>query len=96
MHQTRTRLVWPPPVGARVHLDTGHPHNSWSGEVRAVVDDDYAVIKRWLKHKRWHHYEILERLTVDTFNAPRNVTDNYPDFGFWIGPLPRRLCNDRC
>lgn len=79
------RLVWPPKVGSRVHLNSGHEHNSWSGEVRAVVDEDYAVIKRWLKHKGWHRYEILERLTVETFN--RNKDDDR--FGFFEGPLPK-------
>jgi hypothetical protein len=66
-------LVWPPVVGKRICFDTGHEHNSWSGEVRAIVDDDYAVIRRWRKHKGWHTYEILERLNVEIYNeyAPR-------------------------
>lgn len=80
----RKPLVWPPKVGERIHLDTGHDHNSWSAEVRAVVDDDYAVVKRWRKHKGWHVYEILDRLHVEVFNKNGEVPM------FYFGPLPKR------
>lgn len=79
---SRKPLVWPPKVGARICLDTGHAHNSWSAEVRAVVDDDYAVVKRWRKHKGWHTYEILDRLHVETFNRDQPM--------FFEGALPRK------
>lgn len=82
---TRKRLVWPPKVGQRIHRDSGHDHTSWSAEVRAVVDDDYAVLKRWRKHKGWHVYEIIDRLDVETWNRERSSTT-----GFFVGPLPKR------
>lgn len=81
--RVRKPLVWPPKVGQRISLDTGHEQNSYSVEVRAIVDDDYAVVVRWLPHKRWHRYSILDRLEVETFN--REVPP------MWFeGPLPRR------
>jgi hypothetical protein len=84
----RRLLIWPPKVGTRIHRDSGHDHTSWSGEVRAIVDDDYAVIKRWRKHKGWHTYEIVDRLEVETWNKDR---DRNPEVGFFEGPLPKRL-----
>lgn len=68
MSALRKPLTWPPRIGTRICLDTGYAHSSWSGEVRAVVDEDFAVIKRWRKHKGRHTYEVLDRLTVETFN----------------------------
>jgi hypothetical protein len=70
-----------------VHLDTGFPGNSWSAEVRAVVDGDYAVIKRWRKHKGWFGYFILDRLEVQTWNERKDTEE---DKGFFLGPLPKR------
>lgn len=65
----RKVLAWPPVVGQRVCLDLGDRlHGSWSGEVRAIVDDDFAVVKRWRAHKGWYVYEILDRLTVEVWN----------------------------
>ena len=79
----RSPLLWPPKVGARIHFDTGHAHNSWSGEVRAVVDDDYAVVKRWRPHKGWHTYEVLDRLMVEGMNRDGKVW-------YYVGSLPKR------
>jgi hypothetical protein len=77
----RKPLTWPPKVGHRICLDSGHEHTSWSAEVRAIVDEDYAVIKRWRAHKGWHVYEVLDRLQVETFNSRQAM--------FFEGPLPR-------
>ena len=79
----RSRLVWPPKVGQRIHFDTGHDHNSWSGEVRAVVDDDYAMVKRWRKHKGWFHYFVVDSLDVTVYG-------DSAEHGYFVGPLPRR------
>lgn len=80
----RQSLVWPPKVGQRIYFDTGHKHNSWSAEVRAIVDDDYAVVKRWRKRKGWHTYEVLDRLGVEAFNeSPRGPR-------YFVGSLPRK------
>jgi hypothetical protein len=78
---SRRPLIWPPKVGERIHFDVGHAHRAWSGEVRAIVDEDVAVVKRWRKHKGWHVYEILERIDVEIGNemGPR----------YFLGPLPR-------
>lgn len=68
--RARKALVWPPVVGQRICLDLGDPvYGSWSGEVRAIVDDDFAVVKRWRPRKGWHVYEILDRITVELWNA---------------------------
>jgi hypothetical protein len=55
-------MTWPPKVGQRMCKDTGFADTSWSGEVRAVVDDEVAIVRRWLRHKQWHRYEVLDRL----------------------------------
>jgi hypothetical protein len=70
MAKTKERkpLAWPPKVGKRICFDTGHAHNSWSGEVRAVVDDDVAIVRYWRKHKGWHSYRIVEKLDVEIMN----------------------------
>lgn len=84
----RVRLVWPPKVGQRIHLDTGHPHNSWSAEVRAIVDGDYAVIRRWQKHKGWHRYGIIDSLDVSVWGDDATR-------GYFVGPLPKRPSDGR-
>lgn len=79
----RRPLVWPPKIGSRICHDTRHEINSWSGEVRAIVDGDYAVVRRWLRRKRYHRYEIVERMFVEAFNATARPA-------YFEGPLPRR------
>lgn len=37
---------WPPELGRSVHLNTGSALTSWTGEVRALVDAEVAVIIR--------------------------------------------------
>lgn len=82
MKQRKT-LAWPPRVGARICLDTGFASSSWSAEVRAIVDERVAIVKRWRKHKGWHTYEVLERQLVEVFNRdPAKPM-------FFEGPLPR-------
>ena len=80
--KAREVLTWPPKVGSRFCRDYGPGNqNNYSAEVRAVVDDDYAVVKRWRKHKGWHVYEILDRQTLEVFNRDAKC--------FFVGPLPR-------
>jgi hypothetical protein len=46
-----------------VHLNTGFAHTSWSGEVRAVlIEDRVAVVRRWLTHKRYWAWVVLDEL----------------------------------
>ena len=80
----RSPLVWPPKVGQRIHFDVGFPGRAWTGEVRAIVDNDVAVVKRWRPHRGWHTYEILERLDVEIAN--RELSEPR----YFVGPLPRR------
>lgn len=53
-----------PAIGARIHYDPWegsigprHPQ-AWSGEVRAIVDDEYMVVRRWLRTKQRWEYEV--------------------------------------
>ena len=79
----RKPLTWPPKVGARFCLDYGAANlNNYTAEVRAIVDDDYAVVRRWRPRKGWHTYEILSRMTVEVFNESKPV--------FWLGSMPKR------
>lgn len=57
----RKKLSWPPEIGKRICRDTGWAHNSWSGEVRAIVDEEYAVVKRWVSRWKSWRYVIVER-----------------------------------
>ncbi len=58
-------VTWPPKVGSRIHHNSGHRSTSWSGEVRAVLEEDEIfVVRKWLKHKGWHRYECLERFEI--------------------------------
>ena len=81
---SRRPLVWPPKVGQRICLDTGYPYNSWSGEVRAIVDRDHAVVRRQRRGKQpgWMFYDLVNRLQVETFNRDRPR--------FFVGGLRRR------
>lgn len=45
----------PKKLPARVHHDTGHVDTSWSGELRAVVDGEQLVIRRW-SGNRWRYF----------------------------------------
>lgn len=65
-----------PSIGQRVHLDSGHVGTSWSGEVRAIVDDEQIVIRRWKARGRWVYF----------------IEWRYSWELGWIkgGPLPRR------
>jgi len=49
-----------PKIGARLHYDTGHASNSWTGTLRAVVDDDQIVIRIWTAHGGWV-YRVYDR-----------------------------------
>lgn len=68
-----------PAVGMKIHFDPsdGEPNiNAWSGEVRALVDDEFIVVRRWFWHKKYWHYFIDHRWWWDT--------------GKWkVGPLPK-------
>jgi hypothetical protein len=71
----RTRPL-PKKLPARVHLDTGCAHTSWSGELRAVVDREQLVIRRWRPGHGWRYF----------------IECRYGGEQEWIklGPLPRK------
>lgn len=43
----------PEQLPARVHFDSGHAGTSWTGELRAVVDDEQLVVRVWGPRKGW-------------------------------------------
>ncbi len=45
----------PSKLPCRVHHDSGYPHTSWSGELRAVVDGDQLVVRVWSPRKGWRY-----------------------------------------
>ena len=71
-------VEWPPAIGARIHYNSGGWYSSWTAEVRAVVDDDVAVIfKTQVGHSFW---ALLTKLEVDVWRDKLHM-----------GPLPRAL-----
>lgn len=86
----RKPLEWPPKVGARICLDTGYGWTSWSGEVRAIVDDDYAVVRKYLQAKSRSVYVILDRIEVEVFNSNERSGVRYFD-----GPLRKSTIETR-
>lgn len=71
----------PADLPAKVHRDSGHEHTSWSGELRAVVDDEQLVIRVWSRAKQVWRYSVVWRYDWEQG---------------WIrpGPLPRRYHRD--
>lgn len=74
-------LEWPPKVGARIHLNSGWPHTSWTAEVRAVVDDDVLVLRKTRAGRTW--WDLLDRIGFEVFGRREG--------GLRGGPLPRAL-----
>ena len=70
----------PTRLPARVHSDSGHDITSWTGELRAVVDDDRLVIRMWSPGKGWVYF----------------IEWRYGWEQGWIkpGPLPKRRPQD--
>lgn len=77
-------VTWPPKVGERIHYNSGWPHTSWSAEVRAVVDEEVAVISKWTPTSGRARYDLLDRVAV-------RVWANKKDGCLWKGPLPKAL-----
>lgn len=44
-----------PAVSSRMHFDSGHDLTSWTGELRAVVDDEHLVVRVWGARKGWRY-----------------------------------------
>lgn len=52
------RLVMP---GAKVKLFFGEGNiNNATLHIRAIIDEDQVVFKRWLKHKKYWLYEVKD------------------------------------
>lgn len=66
----------PTKLPARIHAFYGPGGTNWTGELRAVVDDEQLVIRRWSASKRRWIYFIEWRYTWEQG---------------WLkaGPLPR-------
>ena len=45
--------------GSKLYIDYGEGNrNNRLIHIRAIVDDEWVVSRRWLKHKRRWHYEV--------------------------------------
>lgn len=84
LSHNREAVSWPPRIGERVHYNSGWAHTSWSGEVRAVVDDTVAIVREWWKHKRYYHWRVVHRIEVMVWNERKHEAPN-----FRYGGLPR-------
>ena len=73
--------TWPPKVGQRIHLNSGHARTSWTGVVRAVVDDQVAIIRRYRRNKGWSDYYVEHRWWFEDPSGGR----------LRLGPLPREM-----
>lgn len=80
-------VVWPPRLGARIHWNSGWATTSWTAEVRAIVDDEVAVIWKTVPVYGHSRYELMDRIQV-------MVSGDYgrPTGGLRYGPLPKELC----
>ena len=75
-------VQWPPRLAARIHFNSGYPHTSWTAEIRAVVDNEVAVLlKVSPAYAGQGHYAQLLRWEVENRARPIHY-----------GPLPRLLC----
>jgi hypothetical protein len=71
-----------PPVGSRVRVDFGPGNpNTWryAGEVRAIIDDEIMVVRRWVPKRRGYKYECVDCIwwhtwaeTFRVVTSPRN------------------------
>ena len=81
-------VKWPPKVGDRIHYNSGWPHTSWSAEVRAVVDDEVAVILKWTPTSGRARYDLLDSIAVKVWSGPKKSGE----VGcLWRGSLPKAL-----
>lgn len=49
----------------RIHVNTGWSQTSWSADVRAVVDDEVAVLFKQQAGVELGHYVLLHRWEID-------------------------------
>ncbi|HEY2510160.1 MAG TPA: hypothetical protein VGI39_04870 [Polyangiaceae bacterium] len=78
------RVVWPPRVGERVHYNSGWASTSWTGVVRAVVDDEVVVFLSSLPaYAGSRSYKLETKAGVLVFGREGALR---------YGPLPRPLC----
>lgn len=67
-----------PTVGHKIWTDYppgsgGHPNiNNWTGEVRAIVDDQ-IVIRRWSKHRQGWVWELVSQIGWTVFGRDENM-----------------------
>jgi hypothetical protein len=68
-----------PPVGARVSIDYGpENHATWpcSGEVRAIVDDEIMVVRRWVPSRKAYTHECFTVIQWHVWKDHFNVVDD--------------------
>jgi len=81
-------VTWPPAVGDRIHYNSGWAHTSWSAEVRAIVDDEVAVIAKWTPRSGRRRYDLLDRIAVGCWST--KTRGDGPGC-LWRGPLPKEV-----
>jgi len=78
------RVAWPPRIGARVHYNSGWPQTSWTGEIRAIVDDEVVVFFSKLPaYAERGSYKLESKIGFGVYS--RGGALRY-------GSLPRPLC----
>lgn len=80
------KATWPPKVGERIHHNSGWGHTSWTGEVRAIVDNDVVVLAaRHPGGKRSWYWKLVDRLDFEL------RTGMGEEYAIRKGPLPKPL-----
>tara|TARA_Y100001935_G_C17050726_1_gene381873 strand:+ start:160 stop:408 length:249 start_codon:yes stop_codon:yes gene_type:complete len=51
----------------RAYYGENNPNNVLY-HVRAIVDDDYVVVKHWVKHKKRWSYEVITTYALDVMH----------------------------
>lgn len=65
----------PPAVGSRVEHGYFPQNYTRSVVVAVIVDEPYegewiAVVRTWWRHKRQHHYDVVEAISYPTYWRP--------------------------
>lgn len=84
-------VTWPPTVGGRIHYNSGWSQTSWSAEIRAVVDSEVAVIRKWTPSSGRTRYDLLTRINVMVWARDNGDGDRG---SLWRGPLPKALTKE--
>lgn len=87
--------TWPPEVGDRLHYNSGWHETSWTGEVRAVVDDRIAIVLANAPDggaRRGSQYQIVDRWWFEPDNGPLTKEPGHKGrTKLRKGPIPRAI-----